>query len=543
MAINQVGSNVSSINTDNNIEKVNNSNQKVEASANQTASLPLPGSSPKDGLFNASLLKTKIDTLLAPSRTETTQAAAPLAATTLSTPALNPRGTFQQPLNNFLANIFRIPTTAINNAQSSIAVNSANQFQNAEVVFNGGGTLRLFNNLPPSNPFPPQTTAQIPRIYLDGPGVLSFARTMQPLNDTQRNAIANLYAVDQQSRRNYGVNVQNLASALTQIKNTSLLDAQTTQLVNSTITSLGTAYNQIANYGGRAPNPDTLYKQVATTLQALTNKPGVNQNSVNTALNVLGIGYSNYLANRLPIGNTNNPTPTTAAALPTFNAAKPLSQAQGNPGAVFGNNLLSYLRTLGITGVDPGQIQYQVNSADKLQAATVRIPGSDQTATFFFNGQFPVTSASPAQIQFSGSRGTRDYTRVANADPGTQQRLSTFYQNNAQPRANYVANLNNLITGFQTLRGTNNPTVDRLVSTLVSQLQTAVNGLNANPPRVPDVLGLYKQVGQTLDFVSFFGADTFNAGQLQALDTINRSTFPIGITNYFARPVSLTQPS
>lgn len=463
--------------------------------------------------------------------------------TTNSTPALNPLGTFQQPLNNFLANIFNIPNNNINNGQTSIAVNSANQLQSAELSLTGGGTIRLFNNLPPSNAFPPQTTAQIPRVYLDGPAVISVANSMQPLSQDQRNQIANLYSVDQGSRRNYGVNVQNIASALTQIKNSSSLDQQTTQLINNAISTLGNAYNQIANYNGRTPDPDTLYKQVATTLQALVGKSGVNQNSVSNALNIVGIGYSNYLFNRLPINGTNNPTATTAAALPAFNANKALSQAQANPNATFGNNVLSYLNSIGITGVDPGQIQYQVNSADKLQTAAVRIPGSDRVVTLFFNGNFPVTNTTPPQIEFGGAKGARDFTRVENGNATTQQNLVNFYTNNAQPRANFVANLNNLIVGLQALLGTGDATIERIVSTNISQLQQAVTGLNANPPQVPNVLNLYKQVGQTLDYVGQVNQNIFNSNQQQSLNILNTSTFPIGITNYYARPVTQTQPS
>ncbi len=474
--------------------------------------------------------------------TTSTNSTTPTTSTT-STPALNPLGTFQQPVNNFLANIFRVPNNTINNGQTNIQVNSANQLQTVELSLNGGGTLRLFNNLPPSNVFPPQTTAQIPRVYLDGPGVLSVARSMQPLSQDQRNQVANLYSVDQASRRNYGVNIQNIASALTQIKNSSSLDSQTTQLINSAISSLGNSYNQIANFNGRSPDPDTVYKQVATTLQALVGCTGANQNSVNNALNIVGIGYSNYLFNRLPINGTNNPATTTAAALPAFNANKALSQAQGNPAATFGNNVLSYLNTIGITGVDPGQIQYQVNSADRLQTAAVRIPGSNQVVTVFFNGNFPVTNATPPQLEFGGIRGARDFTRVENGNPATQQQLVNFYTANAQPRANYVANLNNLVSGLRTLLGTGNPTIERIVSTSIGLLQNAVTGLNATPPRIPNVLGLYKQIGQTLDFVGQVNQNVFNSAQRQALNTLNSSTFPIGITNYYARPVTQTQAS
>ncbi|MBI4852334.1 MAG: hypothetical protein HY819_11105 [Acidobacteria bacterium] len=571
MAINNISNNNSIISTsiqsqnnnvENNIDTTSNTPASTETIRREDTSslgsslirLQLQQSLPSNNLSSAtsgiSNNSTIPNTLSAStSSTTSTNSASSTSSTTAtsstnpttSTPALNPLGTFQQPLNNFLANIFRVPNAAINNTQTNIQVNSANQFQTGELSLNGGGTIRLFNNLPPSNVFPPQTTAQIPRVYLDSQGVISVARSMQPLAQDQRNQIANLYSVDQASRRNYGVNVQNIASALTQIKNSSSLDPQTTQLVNAAIASLGNSYNQIANFAGRTPDPDTVYKQVTNVLQLLNGKAGVNQSSVNNALNIVGIGYSNYLFNRLPINGTNNPTATTAAALPAFNANKPLSQAQANPSATFGSNVLSYLNSIGITGVDPGQIQYQVNSADKLQTASVRIPGSNQPVTLFFNGNFPVTNATPPQIEFGGIRGARDFTRVENGNPATQQRLVNFYTNNAQPRANYVANLNNIIAGLQTFLGGCDPTTQRIVSDNITLLQNAVTGLNATPTKVPDVLRLYKQVGQTLDFLGQINPNTFSSAQRQALNTLNSSTLPIGITNYYARPVTQTQ--
>ncbi|MEW6733364.1 MAG: hypothetical protein AB1489_18700 [Acidobacteriota bacterium] len=457
-----------------------------------------------------------------------------------SSPALNPRGAFQAALNTFLANTFRIPNTTINNANTSLAVNSANQLQSVEVVFNDGGVMRLFNNLPPSNPFPPQSTAQIPRVYLTLSGVLSYAKNAQPLTSTQRDQIAKLYAIDRASRRNYGVNVQNLASALTQIKNNSNLDAQTVQLINNTIAFLGNAYNQIANFNGRSPDPDTVYKQVANTLRTLTNISAVDTYSLNTALNILGIGYANYMFNRLPINGTNNPTATNAAALPAFNAAKALSQAQAVPDQVFGNAVSTYLLSIGIQDI-PFLRQYQINSADKVQGVEVSLIFNNQTMTVFFNGNFPVTNTTPPQIVFSGDEGARVFARIADNDPATAQRLKTFFVNNPGPRAAYIINLNNLIAGFQVLKTSSNVVVQQIANDTINSLQNAVNGLNASSPIVPDVLDLYQQVGLALDIITV--VDNLNTTQLQALDTLNRSTFPIGLVNYFARPVVLSQTS
>lgn len=455
-----------------------------------------------------------------------------------SSPALNPRGTFQGPLNTFLANTFRIPNTTINNNNTSLAVNSAGQLQSVEINFNDGGVMRLFNNLPPSNPFPPQTTAQIPRVYLTLSGVLSYARNAQPLTSTQRDQIANLYAVDRASRRNYGVNVQNLASALTQIKSRGSLDSQTAQAINNTIASLANAYNQIANYAGRSPDPDTVYKQVANTLQLLTQIGGVDDDSLSTALNILGIGYANYMFNRLPINGSNNPVATNAAALPAFNAAKALSLSQAVPAQVFGDAVSAYLNSIGITDI-PDLRQYQVNSADSLQAVEVSLILNNQTMTVF--GSFPVTNTRPPQLIYSGNEGARVFARIAADDAATAQRLRTFYINNAAPRAAYVTNLNNLIAGFRVLQTSSNVAIQQVASDTISALQNAVNGLNASSPVVPDVLDLYMRVGTALDFIT--AVDNLTDSQQQALDTMNRSTFPIGLVNYFARPVVLSQSS
>jgi hypothetical protein len=173
--------------------------------------------------------------------------------------------------------------------------------------------------------------------------------------------------------------------------------------------------------------------------------------------------------------------------------------------------------------------------------------------TILFNG-FPVTSANPPQIQFSGANrrfnpantepdSAQLFASLAGNNPATQQRLVNFFTANAAPRAAYVANLNNLISGLQTVQngGIQNQQLATAVSSQINRLRNAVNGLNANPPVVPNVLGLYKQVSRLL--TRFSNAKLTNTTQTQALDTLTRSTLPIGLTNYFIWPTVLSQPA
>lgn len=521
---------VSPINSTQATTEVANTNQV--AARTQTAQPSTPeqvsaaGVTPRDGDLAASLMRTQLATI-----------AGTTAPTT--TPALNPRGTFQAPVNNFLTNTFRVPASAFN--QTSLAVNSANQLQSAQLTFDQGGSITMFLGLPPSNPFPPQTTAQIPRVVLDPAGVLSFARNMTPLTDAQRSAIQNLYAVDQVSRGNYAANVQNLASALTAIKNACGSNAVADALINKTIGTLRGAYAQLANFKAPSPDPDTLYKAVATTLDRLPALGFRNQDLLNDARNILGIGYSNYLLNRLPINGANNPTATTRGPLAAFNPDAPLADAQANPAKVFGAGLTKYLNSIGIFGVNPAAVNYQVNSANAIQAATVAL-GNGQNMTLLFSGAFPPTNANPPQIAFSGTRGARQFADIARNDPATQQRLSAFFTANAAPRAAYVTNLNNLIAGFQALQRSPVPAVRLVANDSVARLQAAVRGLNAANPIIPNVLGLYQTIGDNLDAITANFSD-LTSTERAALDTLNRSTYPIGLINYFARPVVLSQPA
>lgn len=471
------------------------------------------------------------------------------------TAALNPRGAFQNNLSGFLVNTFRIPATAVNLNQSSIGVNSANQAQFFEVVFNTGDTrrgramMRLFNNLPPSNPFPPTTTAQIPRVYLDQDGVVAYAQLAQPLLTAQRDAIANLYRVDQVSRGNYAFNLQNIASAFNRIlvNGSSFLSNNEKTAINNAISSLNTSYNQLANFGGRSPDPDTVYKQATQTAALVDNNIFVSNDDLSILYGIIGIGYSNYLFNRLPINGNNNPTTTTRGALPAFNRAGQLPAAQGDPEGTFGASARAFLDSIGEAFSATRDIAYQVNSANKLQAIEVDM-GSGESLTLFFNGAFPVTNQSQVQAVFEGLESITDFAFFADVPSQTQARLVTFYQNNAGPRGNYVANLNNLISGFQSIlnSGSNLSSGDvSEINRIISRLQGAVRGLNSTPAIVPNVLDLYNDVARVVDnnLQSFGGFNSsLNATALAAADTINRSTLPIGYTNYFFRPIVQTLP-
>ena len=485
-------------------------------------------------------------------------------------PALDPKTAFQEPLKSFLSTVFRLSNDSYKDPFISLAVNSAQGLQYSQVKFLdglGAGSISLCLGLPGQSPtgtpnagglqtpFPPTTTAQIPRVILDPQGVLTFAANSSALTADQKNAIDLLYSVDQVSRGNYAANVLNLARALTLIKNSaSGDDIVINGVIDETIKLLEKTYNALANFNANAPDPDVVYGIVAGTLRQISTSNIISKTSLITALNILGIGSSNYMFNRLPINGTNNPVPSTRGALPPFTPNSPLSAAQGNPSATFGPGVLSYLSSIGIQLLSPSII-YQVNSADKLQAATVAL--DNQTMTIFFTGSnFPPTSANPPQVVFSTIPNTfpflrtaaSQYARIANNDPVVAQRVQNFFANNASPRAAYLANLNNLIFGFRVLDSNLNlpPKVRFAVKDAIDNLQKAINGLNQNPAAIPDVLGLYKQISGDLDDVisgllSSTNRLDFNAQQITAIVTLVTSTLPIGLINYYLRPVVLSQ--
>ncbi|MBI4854506.1 MAG: hypothetical protein HY819_22135 [Acidobacteria bacterium] len=486
-------------------------------------------------------------------------------------PVLDPKGAFQEPLKSFLSNIFRLSSNSYKDSFISLAVNSAQGLQYSQVKFLSGlsdGSISLCLGLPGQSPtgtpnpggaqtpFPPTSTAQIPRVVLDPQGVLSYAANSSPLTSDQKNAVDLLYSVDQVSRGNYAANVLNLARVLTTLKNTaSSDDVATNAVIDEAVKFLEKVYNSLADFNANAPDPDVVYGVTAAVLRQISSSNAISKVTLNTALNILAIGYSNYLFNRLPINGTNNPTPTTRGPLPPFTPNTPLSAAQANPGSVFGAGVLSYLSSIGVSLFSSSRITYQVNSADKLQAAIVAL--DNQTMTIFFTGaNFPPTSANPPQIVFSTipttfpfvRTGASQYAKIANNDPAVAQRVQNFFANNPSPRAAYLANLNNLLFGFNVLDS--NPNLPSKVRFAIKdakdRLQKAINGLNQSPVIIPDVLALYKQVSLDLDdVISGLLASTvridFTDGQVTALVTLATSTLPIGLINYYARPVILSQ--
>lgn len=490
-------------------------------------------------------------------------------------PVLDPRGAYLQPVKDFLANTFHLPTGYID-SDISLAVNSAQGLQYVQVRFTSAtkiqstpaGTMTLCLGLPGQSPtgtpnpngiqtpFPPTITAQIPRVILDQKGVLSFANNMSALSNDQKLAIDALYNIDQVSRGNYAANLLNLAKSLTLIKNTAANDTSAA-LIDEEVKSLNISYNQLADFTNFNPaDPDTVYAEVSKTFNQLSTNTGVSSQSLNTGLNILGIGYSNYLLNRLPINGTNNPTSTTRGALPAFDTTVPLSQAQAFPGDVFGQGLSSYLASIGIIFTKPtasffSGIVYQVNSADKIQAA-ILAAGNDQTMTIFFTGTaFPPTNANPPQVAFTTfpgngfATGTSKYLNNAVNDPTTAQRVQNFFANNASPRAAYIANLNNLLIGFNSLN-TNVKAVGTFpgaaINDAIAVLQKALDGLNQSTPIIPDVLGLYQQIDKDYQIIISTIGYRPTIDQIQALATLGRSTIPIGVINYYLRAVVLSQP-
>ncbi|MBI4853352.1 MAG: hypothetical protein HY819_16285 [Acidobacteria bacterium] len=485
-------------------------------------------------------------------------------------PVLDPKGAFQEPLKSFLSTVFRLSNNSYKDPFISLAVNSAQGLQYSQVKFGNGvgnGSISLCLGLPGRSPigtrnlndlqtpFPPTVIAEIPRVILDPEGVLTYAASSSALTTDQKNAIDFLYKVDKKSRGNYAANLLNLARILTVLKNSASSDDVVIRgIIDETIGFLGNAYATLANFNANAPDPDLVYGVVATTLRQVSTSNSINKATVTNALNILGIGYSNYMFNRLPINGSNNATSSERDPLPAFTPNAQLSPAQANPDAVFGSRMLSYLSSIGIQ-VLASKITYQVTSDDKLQAAIVTL--DNQTMTIFFNSaEFPSPNNNPPQIVFSTvpntfpfiRTGSSQYTKLATNDPVVAQRIQKFFANNSLPRAAYLANLNNLLYGFTVLDSNPNlpPKVRFAVQDAKEQLQTAINGLNQTPVVIPDVLALYKQVsGDFDDTISGLTSTTnrlnFTQAQTTALVTLGSSTLPIGLINYYTRAVLLSQ--
>lgn len=490
-------------------------------------------------------------------------------------PVLDPKGTFQTPLKNFLGETFRLSSASYQDDFISLAVNSAQGLQYSQIRFNDSktGYMTLFLGLPGQSPngapnaggaqtpFPPTATAEIPRVVLSPQAVLSYAANSRALTDNQKAAIDLLYNVDLVSRGNYAANLLNLARALNGLRNSaSADDVAVNAIIDNTIAALASAYGTLADFNANPADPDVIYGIVAAAIKQLSSSSvfstNSSQNAFNTALNILEIGYSNYMFNRLPINGTNNPTPSTRGPLPVFSPTSPLSAAQATPNLVFGQGLRSYLSAVGFPQFfNLSNVIYQVNSADRLQS--VIIPLENQTMTLFFTGaNFPPTNANPPQVCFSTIPspfpfmriGSSVYAKIANNDPVVAQRVKDFFAANAGPRAAYLANLNNLLFGFTTLDSNPNlPAKVRFaVRSSIEKLQNAINGLNQNPAVIPDVLTLYKKVSADYDDVisGLLASDVridFTERQKTALITLGISTLPIGLINYYMRPVILSQ--
>ncbi|MEW6732655.1 MAG: hypothetical protein AB1489_15105, partial [Acidobacteriota bacterium] len=169
---NPINPNVSNVDSSSSVDQTTNQTSTTQSSLPK-ATIPssasrASGLAAQDALLGASFAKFQLGVSL--NATGSTS-----SGTTGVPPSLNPRGAFQNNLNSFMANIFNVPNNRFRNNLTSLTVNSADQLQNGQMVFKGGGTANLFLGFPPSNPFPPTTTAQIPRLVLDPAAVLSFS--------------------------------------------------------------------------------------------------------------------------------------------------------------------------------------------------------------------------------------------------------------------------------------------------------------------------------------------------------------------------------
>ncbi len=470
--------------------------------------------------------------------------------------SLTPRATFNPPERDFLQNTLNLPPGAIANLKPQVS--SANQAQSVGIRFANGGTATQFN----TGGFPPASTATLPRLVFDPKGVLSFYRTSESLSPAQRESVQNLYATDLASRKNYAGNIANLARNLSSIE-TGKLDAGLRRQVDSALGDLKSAYETLSDPSKPAPDPRELYSEVADVYRSLDASRSLSpaqKSQVGTGLNILSIGASNYDTNRVPVAGTpgtpGTPAPAAPATadaakkagfpLPDFEAARkqPLSAAQGNPAQVFGGDVAKYLKSIGLGNVDPKSVNFQVNTADKLQA--IQVPtGNGQTFTAFFNNGFPVaTSANQPQTAFSGAGGARQFLDAAKGTAKNQQTLASFYDDpkNAAARTNYGTNLQNLRTAFERLgrKGDLPAGAERAVRDSLRAIDGAQKQLAGGA--VPDVLGLYQRLGDDLDRLSKPGTG-LNTAQRQLLTTLNTSLLPVGVSNYFLRPLALSLPA
>ncbi|MBL8150500.1 MAG: hypothetical protein JNN15_11295, partial [Blastocatellia bacterium] len=218
-------------------------------------------------------------------------------------------------------------------------------------------------------------------------------------------------------------------------------------------------------------------------------------------------------------------------------------QAQANPAQVFGAQVSSYLNSIGLNDVDPRQITYQVNSADKLQNIIIPL-GNGRSQTVFFNGGFPVPAGTAPQVAFSNTTGARRFLDVAEGSPATQSRLQTFYADpaNAARRTNFNTNLQNITTAFLNLRSSGNLSGEAraAVQDALNTRQVATNRLAQGG--LPNVLGVYQRLGDNLDVITR-NQSSLNSSQRSSLNTLNSSLLPVGVQNYYLVPVGLSNTS
>lgn len=468
-------------------------------------------------------------------------------------PSLNPREVFDPQVNTFLQNTIALPPNRISDGRTVETVNSANVLQTSQLTFKTGGSFTAFYTAG----FPATSTATLPRLAFDKKGITSFYKSADQLSNTQKQSVQNLYAGDLTSRKNYSVNLLNLAKNLTTLKNSGTLDNNLKNKIDSGISKLKDAYNALANVNTPSPSPRLIYSQIADVYRSLDGNNQLNQNQkniVDTGLNILAIGASNYDTNRVPVAGTPiTPAPQTPATpsqimaagfpLVDFDTAKnvPLSAAQANPAQTFGTMVTSYLQSVGLNNINPQNIDYQVNSADKLQFITVPL-GQGRSQTVFFNAGFPVPAGTAPQVAFKGTKGVRQFLDVAQNSQQTQQQLTNFYNNpaNAARRTNYGVNLQNLTSAFQQLKQAGNlrPEARNEVENALNDLQSALQQLNTGG--VPNVLGLYQKLGDNLDKLDCLRG-SFNRDQKDILNTLSGSLLSVGVQNYYLVPVGLSQ--
>src|SRR5262249_19421238 len=115
----------------------------------------------------------------------------------------------------------------------------------------------------------------------------------------------------------------NLGKNLSSIAGTPGLDPALAARVQRTIGDLGTAYGKLSDPNQAAPDPRSLYREVAGTYDALTDTrlSKDQQRLVNNGLDILGISAANYDTNRVPVAGTPGTPPPAAPTTPAQAAA------------------------------------------------------------------------------------------------------------------------------------------------------------------------------------------------------------------------------